>query len=254
MIHRTSRLALLGLLFLISSGTQAQISHPRFDSYDGLRPIGAVMLTNGAVAMTYGGAMQTAALWSETKQNVAAGFTTTFSFRVGGDVGGIVNPDRTRGADGFAFVIHNGPAEAVGGVGHCLGYEGLTNSIAIEFDTWLNPDCSDPNGNHVGIHTRGLLFNSARHPYALGTTTDIPNLSDGETHTATITYVPGTMSVQVDDAPPLVVPVDLTSTLSLDNGSAWVGFTSATGRAWEEHDILSWTFDAQGVAGGKRLR
>lgn len=255
MILRTTFLA-VGILCVLGWTTAgAQILHPRFDSFDGLRPVGAIMPNNGVAAMTHGGRMQTAALWSEARQNVASGFSTTFTFRVGtGLVGGITHPDGTGGADGFAFVIYNGPQEAIGGSGHCLGYEGITNSIAVEFDTWMNPDCGDPNGNHISVNTRGLLFNSARHAYSLGVSSDIPNLSDGAIHSATITYSPGTLSVTVDNAPPLVVPIDLNATITLEKGQAWVGFTSATGAAWEGHDILSWSFDdnTATTGGGRR--
>lgn len=254
MTVRATFLAVGVLCVLGWTAASAQILHPRFDSFDGLRPVGDVALSNGAVTMTHGGRMKAGALWSDTRQNVAAGFSTTFSFRAGtGLVGGITNPDGSNGADGFAFVIYSGPSGAIGGTGHCLGYEGITNSIAVEFDTWMNPDCGDPNGNHVSVNTRGLLFNSARHSYSLGTSTSIPNLSDGAAHSATITYTPGLLSVAVDNAPPLVVPIDLNAAINLENGAAWVGFTAATGAAWEGHDFLSWVFgNPPAVAGGGR--
>jgi hypothetical protein len=40
----------------------------------------------------------------------------------------------------------------------------------------------------------------------------------------------------------LIVPMDLGAVLSLDHGHAWVGFTAATGGDYENHDILSWSF------------
>jgi hypothetical protein len=39
------------------------------------------------------------------------------------------------------------------------------------------------------------------------------------------------------------VTVDLQSELSLDQGTAWVGFTGATGGGSENQDILNWSFD-----------
>ena len=53
------------------------------------------------------------------------------------------------------------------------------------------------------------------------------------------------MSVFVDDLvnPALVVSIDIAATLDLDcAGSLWVGFTAATASAYENHDILSWSF------------
>ena len=50
------------------------------------------------------------------------------------------------------------------------------------------------------------------------------------------------MNISVDGVPALDIEVNLDAMLDLDNGTAWVGFTSATARAWENHDILSWSF------------
>ena len=44
----------------------------------------------------------------------------------------------TAGGDGFAFVLHRDPSgsAALGTNGRGLGYEGIENSLAVEFDTW----------------------------------------------------------------------------------------------------------------------
>ena len=43
----------------------------------------------------------------------------------------------------------------------------------------------------------------------------------------------------------LVVPLNLASTLKLNRGRAWVGFTAATGEStWQTHDILNWKFSS----------
>jgi hypothetical protein len=45
-----------------------------------------------------------------------------------------------RGGDGFAFIIHTDVNESrsIGNGGSALGYAGIKNAIAIEFDTWYN--------------------------------------------------------------------------------------------------------------------
>jgi hypothetical protein len=118
----------------------------------------------------------------------------------------------------------------------------LANSLAVEFDTWCN--LYDPNGNHVSVHTRGTDPNSSDEAFSLGSATAIPNMSDGNVHTVKINYVPGTMRIFLDNlmTPVLEVSVDLESTLNLDGGQAWVGFTAATGGAKENHDLLNWSF------------
>jgi hypothetical protein len=39
-----------------------------------------------------------------------------------------------------------------------------------------------------------------------------------------------------------VSSLQLDNLLSLDDGTAWVGFTAATGADYEAHDILNWSF------------
>jgi peptide-N4-(N-acetyl-beta-glucosaminyl)asparagine amidase len=159
--------------------------------------------------------------------------------------------DNAIGGDGLAFVLRNtlDPVQVSGGAG--LGYEGIPNSLAVEFDTWWNDlallgfeNRNDPNGNHISVQTRGTAPNSADHLYSRGTTTAIPNLSDGNVHTVTITYLPGTMRIFLDNpvTPVLEVAIDISTILNLDDGNAFVGFVASTGSSWENHDILRWSF------------
>ena len=195
---------------------------------------------------------QAGAAWLPTKQLVQGGFDATFQWQ-------ITRTLHPKGADGFAFVIHNAdlpfPGLALGDGGGGMGYNGIPNSLAIEFDTvqnrpgeFVEGERGDPNDNHVSVQTRGTLPNSADSTFSLGFTTQgppaIPLLADGRVHTTKVVYVPGTLRIFLDDLtkPVLTVPVDLGTILSLDNGQAWVGFTAATGRRSQAHDILSFSF------------
>jgi len=55
---------------------------------------------------------------------------------------------------------------------------------------------------------------------------------------------PGVLRVFLDNVgtPILTVNVNLSTLLSLNDGSAWVGLTGATGGSTENNDILNWTF------------
>jgi hypothetical protein len=190
---------------------------------------------------------QRGAVWLIDKQLVSSGFQTTFQFRLS-NPGGLIQwspQGYQRGGDGFAFVIQNYGIPVVGYWAGYLGYHGIPNSLAVEFDTWWNaePGFFDPNGNHVSVHTRGLGGNSASESASLGRTTAIPFLKDGLTHTARIDYTPGTLRVFVDNTtnPALTIPgLDLSNLLRLSNGTAWLGFTAGTGSAYQSHDVLSW--------------
>jgi hypothetical protein len=180
------------------------------------------------------------------------GFTAEFQWQINR-----VNP--RRGAEGFAFGIHNAdnqpfPDILLGEGRHGLGYQGIPNSLAVECDTVQTPiedfgsGKGDPNDNHISVQTRGTEPNNANTDYSLGFTAQeepvIPFFGDGSRHTTKIEYAPGNLSVFLDDLtrPVLTVPVDLGTTLRLDQGKAWVGLTAATGRRFQAHDIYTFSF------------
>ena len=219
-------------------------TYPDFSSTDGLTLVGSAKTFENRLRLTPADFDETGAAWVNLRQPVGDGFDTTFQFQITD----LVNT----GADGLTFVIQNGDQifpgagglTALGGGGGGMGYYGIANSLAVEFDTWFNGDFSDPSENHVSVHTFGTQQNSADEFFSLGSTTVIPDLSDGNVHTARIIYTPGTLQVFLDDfaTPALTVPADLGAILNLEHGHAWVGFTAATGGAAENHDLLSWSY------------
>ena len=65
----------------------------------------------------------------------------------------------TQAADGFAFVLYDALAvntSAVGAGGGGLGYAGLPNSVAVEFDTMGDPSLDEPAVAHVAVLSRGV--------------------------------------------------------------------------------------------------
>jgi hypothetical protein len=199
-----------------------------------------VVPTATATTLTMSTAVnQTSAAWLPAKQTVGNGFTTQFTFQIS-STGDPV-------ADGFAFVIQNSAAGtgALGatGMGGFLGYEGLTNSIAIEFDTYQND--WDTNNNHVAVQSNGTGPNTANHNTSaihqvnnsLATT-----LADGNVHTVKITYDGATLLVFLDGTQVLSEAVSLSGIGVVDaGGNAVVGFTAATGSDSELTQILFWT-------------
>jgi len=184
------------------------------------------------------------------------------------------------GGDGFAFVIHLDPkgSQALGMDGHQLGYGGISNSIAIEFDTWTNVathGSDDFFHDHIAIHSMSFRDNTSGQASALGYARPI-ELADGKVHKIKIRYVPyvdvkyfhqltanenlypyikdngqgrrlGTLAVLIDDGiesntPILAIPINLSVLLDLPQSLAYVGFTGSTGIRWETHDILNWSW------------
>ncbi|MGB9031220.1 MAG: choice-of-anchor D domain-containing protein [Acidobacteriaceae bacterium] len=263
---------------------------------------------------------QAASMWFSVPQSVANGFNVWFQFKF--------TPSSGSGntADGLAFVIQNsfgggtvptpnpnndnpppGPTcaetgsgwTALGSGGGCMGYGGIDNSVALEFDTYNN--FWDPtdipgsgNDNHIALQSCGLsegypLGNSPVHSniagytsclLTLGTTSTLISnpstssvaghskavtLADGNLHQVVIVYngpldTPANyLSVYLDPAfnPGTLTPVpgsqalfegpfDITQYISLISDSgyapAYVGFTSGTGAAFEQHEVTGWTF------------
>jgi uncharacterized repeat protein (TIGR01451 family) len=157
---------------------------------------------------------------------------------------------------------------------------GIASSLAVEFDTYQNGDIGDVSNSHVSVQSCGTGANSVDESCRLQipsasvgvlTWADVNlltlqspiNLADGNVHTATISYaspaspsqtscivssVPGPcLDVIVDgnDLFPAGIPFDMT-TLGLSSGTAYVGFTAATGGGDDNQDILSWVFTPQG--------
>jgi len=78
------------------------------------------------------------------------------------------------GPDGIAFVIQFSDAglTASGSAGAGLGYgaalgnpSGIEKSVAVEFDSWFNPELKDPAYFHIGVHSNGGLANNASEEY-----------------------------------------------------------------------------------------
>jgi hypothetical protein len=80
---------------------------------------------------------QTGAVWLSHKQRVTLGWSLEFTFRMW-DRSLPCDVCQPAGAEGFAFVIQNSDmgVKALGRGSSGLGYSGIENSVAVEFDTW----------------------------------------------------------------------------------------------------------------------
>jgi hypothetical protein len=241
---------LMAALVIVTSATtasMAQIEHTGTIIDSPMHFVGIAGMVDDALRLSTNQKWNAGAAWTSERVTIIDGFTTTFDVRFSG-IGGLAEPgNRDRGADGMAFVIQNAAPDAIGVMGGGIGYAEIPKSVAIELDTWNNGAFGngDPNANHISVQTAGIKPNSQDHKFSLGTTTNIPNLSDGEIHSITVEYRNGVLSVSVDGtAPSIIVPIDLPATIDSHDGAAWIGFTSSTGEAWEYHDVLRWDFES----------
>jgi hypothetical protein len=257
-----------------------------FKSFDSIRPFslnGASTLVSkssqkpGLLRLTPAETNRAGSFWFIERQPVMRGFETEFSFQLSERSRNcktttvIAERCMPNGGDGLAFVVQYDTVSALGTASSSLGYGGIVNSLAVEFDTWFNVEKSDVYENHVSIQTKGLEPNESHHRSKIAVTTSIPLLQDGNIHTVRIRYEPkllpfhtkdekffagpnsvnwlktgaGVMLVFIDDftRPALVAPINLKDILALpSDGRAFVGFTAATGSAFQNHDIITWSF------------
>ncbi len=176
---------------------------------------------------------QSGSAFSQTQLN-ASNFSTFFKFR-------ITNPGGAYdgfgvGADGLVFVVQ--PVSAsIGGAGGGMGYQGVSPSLGVEFDTWWNG--WDPDSNHVGVDLNGSMTSAAVVSVA-------PSFDDSNLWYAWVDYNGTTLEVRANQsgtrpgAATLAWNVNLPSVIGTT--SAYIGFTAGTGASWGNHDIVSWEY------------
>lgn len=242
MMRRVAPMILaLILLNRAAPAARASFVYADFSSVQGLQlngvaaQVGTELRLSDAAAFTSGSAFTTASIALGNLDS----FSTYFQFRIT-NPGGIADEDGA-GADGLVFVIQT-VSNNVGGNGAGIGYAGIAPSLGIEFDTYNNGSLTgDPNGNHVGVDLNGSVA-------SVLTATEPTRFNNGQIWNAWVDYdgttgrleVRWSQSAQRPTAPGLAIIEDLTSVLGQNR--AFLGFTSGTGAAWGDHDILNWTF------------
>jgi len=257
--------------------TLSRIGHrdvPYFGSYENTetgKTCGVKLRLTSSLSFQVGG------VWRRDRSNLLKGFSTKFSFRIS-DLSRACSIVRdasfspkkyqsctVHGGDGFAFVMHRDDSleDAIGTGGSQMGFGGLKDAIAVEFDIWYNPETGDTFKDHVTCIKDNKNLNFPQPT----------NLADGKVHSARIAYFPylredlaswfrnapashefikdggegyrlGTLVVWMDEAaePLFAMAINLANAIPFDADQAVVGFTASTGRAWATHEILSWTF------------
>jgi len=154
---------------------------------------------NGAAAPLGGNCLQltpavnsqAGSIWTTTFIDLSVPFDLRFQCFFG-------NQD-ANGADGMAFVLQNGPTTALGNLGGGMGFQNLTPSLCIQFDTYQNSESGDPSFDHLAITRNGTVehscINSIVAPVQASSTST--NIEDGQDHEVQITWNPNTFQLQV---------------------------------------------------------
>jgi hypothetical protein len=186
--------------------------------------------------LTAGGFRQAGSAWAKTKLDLNESFESQFK---------VYLHHTTPGADGIAFLVQNDGPRALGGWGGGIGYRGIKDSVAVEFDTFQNS--TDPSSNHLAVVLHG---NPDVHA-AVGEPS-IPLY--GRPFWARVNYDAANHDLRIyvkslragaEEELALETTVDLAA--GVGASSAWVGFTAGTGNVYSKQDIYSWMVQAPGA-------
>lgn len=167
---------------------------------------------------------QEGAVWKDSVIDLSDDFDLRFSINLG-------DKDGT-GADGMSFVLQQ-DNDGLGIGGGSLGYEGLNNSLAIEFDTYQNGIFGDPTYDHIAMLSNGSVYHTAGTAltgvaYIIAGTA---NAEDGDYHDVQVVWdaASTTISVYVDCVFRLSYTGDIVEDIFDGNPEVYLGFTGATG-------------------------
>jgi hypothetical protein len=188
---------------------------------------GAVWTTNGGASiasdvltLTDGGDSEARSAFFNSPLSNAA-FTASFTYQ---DVS-------VGGADGVTFILQNASAgvHALGGGGGFLGYSGITNSVALEFNIYQSSGITVKTGGATGGYA----------------STSPVDLRSGDPIAVTMHYESGTMVVTLTDTSTLQsytnsFNVNIASIVG--SNTAYVGFAGGDGAAVSVQTISGFTF------------
>lgn len=209
-------------------------------------PLGIQMLGDAAVVFAPSGPYMRL---NPTQPNMLGGFVSqnevpihafhiSFQFRVSAQ-GGIADCEGNPGGEGFIFFV-NRTGKLGRGAGE-LGMGGISNSLAIAFDTWCNADLHDEDGNHISLFQNGNMDSNQ----ALAQVVPEFDLSSGS-YFVWVDYAEGKLELRINttsaypNQPLLTQFVEIPTLVGANKG--FVGLAGASGSAYQDQDILRFTY------------
>jgi hypothetical protein len=235
-------------LLAATGASAAPLLYNDFSSTSGLQLNGAAAQAGSALRLTPSVTSQSGSVFSTAAVSLAsdASFSSAFRFQIT-QSGGICDEDGC-GADGLVFAVQT-VSNTAGGAGGGIGYSGLNRSVGVEFDTWNNGGWDNYNGNHVGIDLNGNIDSVVQ---ANVSTAGGNRMNNGAIWSAWVDYngVTDSLEVRLAQGAAALRPLDALLAYTVDltgilqSTDAFVGFTSGTGSAYGNHDILAWQFNS----------
>jgi hypothetical protein len=169
---------------------------------------------------------QQGAVWDLDTIDLTQAFDATFCMFIGAN---------DNGADGFAFVMRspnsNNYGENGGGLGYgsATGVDAISPSLAIEFDSFYNPDFFDIPEDHTALVINGIM----NVPPAVPSIPLLPNgenVEDNNFHNARIVWNPNTQEISMyfDGFLRFTYTNDFINNVFEGNPNVLWGFTAST--------------------------
>ncbi len=191
----------------------------------------ALELGDDCIRLTPALITQTGSAWYPDKINLLEDFRVETEINLGSS---------DAGADGIAFVLQP-VSTAIGASGGGLGYLGVTPSVIVEFDTFLNTEYSDPACDHTAIISNGNPAHTGVTSLA-GPVNILPascNAEDNTEHLVSIRWSAALtrLDVLIDCSPRLSYTGNIVNTIFGGDSLVFFGFTAATG-AFSNEQII----------------
>lgn len=241
---------LVVVVIIITKATATETTEFDFGTLtlSSLRLLGDAHLNNGSVRLTRDLAVPNSgagrALYSKPIRfrrpatHSITSFSTFFSFSV-------INLNPSSIGGGLAFVL-SPDSDTIGTAGGCLGlfdsYGAASGFVAVEFDTLMDVEFKDINGNHVGLDLSSMVSTQTGDLGAINV-----DLKSGDLVNAWIDYDGTNQSFNISVSYSNLKPKEPILSFSLDleqyvSDFMYVGFSGSTQGSTEIHSIEWWSF------------
>jgi LysM repeat protein len=187
---------------------------------------GSTDLDDSRLQLTTGLTGEAGSAWYYQPVNIQA-FTSNFSFQLSNPAG-----------EGITFAIQGESNTSLGSAGSGLGYQGITNSIAIKFDL---DNAAGEGPDSIGLYTNGA---SPTVPAIDLSTTGIDLHSD-DTFNVSVTYNGSILSMVITD---MITGAAYSTSWTVNipsivgGNTAYVGFTGGTSGLTSSQKIETWVY------------
>lgn len=245
-------------LDLNSIGSTSGFTYSAFNDTNYITLLGDVKEIDKSLKLTNANFFNRSAVWNKKKVKIDGGFVAEYSFILKNGNNHESFDGSLPGADGLALVFQNNSINELGGTGGGIGYGGIKNGIAFELDLFKNEvDYHDFNGNHFAMQYSSNSDLSPDHKSNSVLNNKIPVIVQDKEYFIKIDYSQKnyTIKVLLDTVnPPKYVVLDtigfdFRKILQTNDGYSFVGITSATGVAFQEHYLDTWSFCEKNESG-----